>query len=303
MASITMSELQTILIIGCEGQLGRSFRSLEKNFPNYEFTFVSRVECDLSSQLSISEYFADKQFQVIINCAAYTQVDKAETEFELANQINHLAVKQIAEISNLNDSKFIHFSTDYVFNGDSKKPYAEIDKVQPLNVYGRTKLLGDQALKQILSNNSIIVRTSWVYSEHGTNFVKTILKSAKEGKDLKVICDQIGTPTYARDLARAVMLIIQSKDFNEKRFHSEIFNFTNEGSCSWYDFAKKILELGDIKCNLSPISTENYISAAKRPKNSILDKTKITKFFGLNIPFWEDSLKECINELRNLRII
>ena len=297
-----MSKLQTILIIGSEGQLGQSFRSLEQKFTNYKFIFVSRDECDLSNQLSISEFFENKQFEVVINCAAYTSVDRAETESDLANQINHLAVKQLAEIAKLNESKFIHFSTDYVFNGDSKKPYLESDNVEPLNIYGKTKLRGDEAIQQVLSSNSIIVRTSWVYSEHGNNFVKTILKLGRERKELKVIYDQVGTPTYARDLAKAVMMIIQSKDFNAKKFKTNIFNFSNEGLCSWYDFAKKIIELDDITCNLSPISTEEYSSPTIRPQNCVLDKAKIKKFFGLNIPHWEDSLKECIAELKNLTV-
>ena len=297
-----MSKLQTILIIGSEGQLGQSFRSLEQKFTNYKFIFVSRDECDLSNQLSISEFFENKQFEVVINCAAYTSVDRAETESDLANQINHLAVKQLAEIAKLNESKFIHFSTDYVFNGDSKKPYLESDNVEPLNIYGKTKLRGDEAIQQVLSSNSIIVRTSWVYSEHGNNFVKTILKLGRERKELKVIYDQVGTPTYARDLAKAVMMIIQSKDFNAKKFKTNIFNFSNEGLCSWYDFAKKIIELDDITCNLSPISTEEYSSPTIRPQNCVLDKAKIKKFLGLNIPHWEDSLKECIAELKNLTV-
>ncbi len=288
---------RTILIIGSKGQLGLSFRSIEFLYPDYKFFYADRRDFDLRDKNSINDFFKKKEFETIINCAAYTLVDEAQSKPDLADQINHLAVKQIAEIAKKNKSKFIHISTDYVFNGRSKIPYVETDKTEPLNVYGKSKLDGDEAIQKILANNLIIIRTSWIYSEYGNNFVRTILKLGKELDNLDIINDQIGTPTYAKDLARTIMTIIQSKQFNKKIFRSEIFHFSNEGLCSWYDFAKKIFELNDVKCNLSPIKTEAYPAPANRPRYGVLNKSKIKKIFGLTISNWEDSIKECLSFL------
>ncbi|WP_348653162.1 dTDP-4-dehydrorhamnose reductase, partial [uncultured Sulfurimonas sp.] len=230
------------------------------------------------------------KFDIIINCAAYTAVDKAEEEQELANQINHLAVKQLASIANKQQARLIHISTDYVFDGENFKPYCEDDTTNPNGVYGITKLDGEKAMQEINPLNSIIIRTSWVYSSVGANFVKTMLRLGRERDSLGVIFDQVGTPTYARDLAKAILDIL----VNIKNEKVEIYNYSNEGVLSWYDFAKEIMRMAKIDCSINPIETSEYPTPAKRPHFSLLNKSKIKKEFNLTIPFWKDSLDECL---------
>ena len=292
-----MSKPQTILVIGSTGQIGQSFQSIEIQYPSYEFVFANRQDFDLSNEISIINFFEGKSFEIIINCAAHTSVDKAESEPELVNQINHLAVKQLAGIAKLNRAKLIHISTDYVYNGENYKPYLETDKVAPQGVYGKTKLDGDEAIQQTLKTNAIIIRTSWIYSEYGNNFVKTMLKLGQERKSLDVIFDQVGTPTYAKDLAKAIMSIIKSEEFNQIDFKTNIYHFSNEGLCSWYDFAKAIFELTNIQCHLRPIETKEYPSPATRPHYSVLNKTKIKQMFSLTISYWKDGVEECLTAL------
>ena len=287
-----------ILVTGKNGQLGRSIQKLISNYDDHEFTLAGREELDLSSSKSISKYFdTNPHFDVIINCAAYTAVDRAEDEIDLADKINHQAVKKLAEFANSQNAKLIHISTDYVFDGKNEFLYMESDNPNPINVYGKTKLLGEKAAQDTMPNNLIILRTSWVYSEFGNNFVKTMLKLGNEMNEIKVVSDQIGSPTYASDLARAILHIISNDNFSKKSFPTEVFHFSNMGETSWSDFAKEIFRLSNLNCKVNPISTDQYPTPAKRPKNTTLSKEKITNHFKLQIPLWQQSLKECLNEI------
>ena len=293
-----MNKLQTILVTGSTGQLGRSIQSIALDYPYYEFVFTNRQQLDLSNETSLTEFFEYNTFDIVINCAAYTAVDNAEAEPELANKINHLAVRQLANMAKEKNAKLIHISTDYVFNGKQYRPYLETDIVEPQSVYGQTKLSGEQAIQNTLKNNAIIIRTSWVYSEYGNNFVKTMLKLGQERDSLNVIFDQVGTPTYAKDLAKDIMSIVQSQEFHQADFTTNIVHFSNEGVCSWYDFAKTIFELANIQCHVNAIETKDYPTPAKRPHYSVLNKAKIKQTYHLAIPYWKDSLKQCLTALQ-----
>jgi len=294
-----------ILVTGKNGQLGRSIYKIVNtangdNLSPNEFIFVGREELDLSSEGSISHYFdSNDRFDVIINCAAYTAVDKAEEEQELANQINHLAVKQLAEIVKAQKAKLIHISTDYVFDGESDKAYVETDETSPINAYGKTKLAGEQALKEIMPTDAIIIRTSWVYSEYGNNFVSTMLRLGKERDELNVVSDQIGSPTYATDLAGVILEIIKSKEFREENQTTQIYHYSNKGEISWYEFAKEIFKIEEVDCKVSPITTEQYPMPAKRPKSTLIDKEKIVEKFGIKTSYWKEALCSCINNIEN----
>lgn len=294
-----MTNILSILVTGSRGQLGQSIKRCISHYPEYHFFFASRDQLDLSDDKSIKAFFKQQHFDLVINCAAYTAVDKAESEPDLADKVNHLAVKKLAESAIQQNAKFIHISTDYVFNGQHYRPYVEADKVEPQSVYGSTKLKGEQALLQIMPKNAIIIRTSWVYSEFGNNFVKTMLKLAQERDELNVIFDQVGTPTYAYDLAQAIMSIVESHTFKQTTFASDIFHYSNEGVCSWFDFAKAIFERNQNKCAVSPIGTKDYPTPAKRPHYSLLDKAKIKESFELSIPYWKDSLQQCLKVLKD----
>jgi dTDP-4-dehydrorhamnose reductase len=284
-----------VLITGKDGQLGKSiYKVIPHSKKENEFIFVGRNELDLSDESNINNYFNSHNFDVIINCAAYTAVDRAESEINLADKINHIAVKQLAVIANNQGVKLIHISTDFIFDGKSDKPYIESDNTNPVNNYGKTKLAGESELIKIMPNNAIIIRTGWVYSEFGNNFVDTMLRLGISRDNLKVINDQIGSPTYASDLAIAIVYIIYSGKFLIDTFPTQIYHYTNLGQCSWYEFAKAIFSCSDISCNVSPIPTEEYPLPAKRPKYSVLNKDKIVKTFNLSIPKWEESLKQCI---------
>jgi len=292
-----MSKRQTILVTGSTGQLGQSIQSIKADYLEYEFIFVNRQQLDLSSETSIASFFEHNTFDIVINCAAHTAVDKAESEPELASKINHLAVQQLAHIAKQHHAKLIHISTDYVFSGKGYRPYCETDDVAPDGVYGTTKFQGEQAIQQTLKNSAVIIRTSWVYSEYGNNFVKTMLKLGQERDSLNVIFDQVGTPTYAKDLAKAIMSIIQSQAFNQADFKTNVVHFSNEGVCSWYDFAKTIFELTSIECIVNPIETKDYRTPAARPYYSVLNKAKIKRTYHLAIPYWKDSIKQCLTAL------
>jgi len=295
-----------ILVTGKNGQLGRSIHKLvntdskiDNNQNSNEFIFVGREDLDLSSGNSISHYFSkNNKFDIIINCAAYTQVDKAEQEVELANQINHLAVKQLASIANEQQARLIHISTDYVFDGESDKPYIETDITNPINIYGKTKLSGEQALQAVMPINAIIIRTSWVYSEYGNNFVSTMLRLGKERDELNVVSDQIGSPTYATDLAGVILEIINNKEFREEDQKTQIYHYSNEGEISWYEFAQEIFKIAKIDCKVSPITTQQYPTPAKRPRNTLMSKNKIAKTFSMNISDWKESLNTCMTILK-----
>jgi len=291
-----------ILVSGKNGQLGRSIHKLvntdtkiDNNQSSNEFIFVGREELDLSSESGISHYFDNNnKFDIIINCAAYTQVDKAEQEVELASQINHLAVKQLASIANKQKAKLIHISTDYVFDGESNQPYIETDIPNPINVYGKTKLAGEKALQTVMPTNAIIIRASWVYSEYGNNFVKTMLRLGKERDELSVVSDQIGSPTYATDLAGAILEIIKNKEFREEDQATQIYHYSNEGEISWYDFAQEIFKIAEVNCKVNPITTQQYPTPAKRPRNTLMNTNRIAETFSINTPDWKESLDSCI---------
>ena len=287
-----------ILVTGKNGQLGKSIHKIitgkEKNS---EFVFVGRDALDLSSQDSIIEYFNNNSFDIIINCAAYTAVDKAEKEVELANYINHLAISKIAEISNKQEIKLIHISTDYIFDGISEKAYLESDDPSPLNIYGKSKLAGEVAVCAAMQKNAIIIRTSWLYSEHSNNFVDTILRKAQKFDELSVVSDQFSSPTNASDLAKVIIQIINHKKFRNHNQSTQIYHYSSYGVCSWFEFAREILELANIDCQVNPIETKDYLTAARRPKYSLLNTDKIVKSFDLEIPFWKDSLKAYIDNL------
>jgi len=295
-----------ILVTGKNGQLGRSIHKLvntdtkiDNNQSSNEFIFVSREELDLSNESSISHYFdSNDRFDVIINCAAYTAVDKAEEEQELANQVNHLAVKQLAEIANKQQTKLIHISTDYVFDGESDKPYIETDKTNPINVYGKTKLAGEKALQAVMPTNAIIIRASWVYSEYGNNFVSTMLRLGKERDELNVVSDQIGSPAYATDLAGAILEIIDNKDYQDEEWSTEIYHYSNAGKISWYEFAKEIFKIAKTNCKVNPITTQQYPTPAKRPKNTLMNKDKIIEKFGVKNTNWKEPLNTFITILK-----
>jgi dTDP-4-dehydrorhamnose reductase len=241
----------------------------------------------------MEDFFENQKFDAIINCAAYTAVDKAESEAELADAINHRFVAMLAKIAKRDDSKLIHISTDYVFNGQNHRPYVENDPTDPQGIYGKTKCAGEKAILDVSPKNTIILRTSWVYSAHGNNFVKTMLRLGRERETLSVIFDQVGTPTYARDLASAILDILPQINNGKP----EIYHYSNEGAASWYDFAAAIFELSDIPCQVNPITTDQYPTPASRPHYSLLNKAKIKNDFNLKIPYWRDSLKECLVKL------
>jgi len=288
-----MNKPTAILVTGANGQLGSELQALSSHYNQYRFTFVDRSDIDLNDTEAIEHYFKEKTFDTIINCAAYTAVDHAESNPDLADNINHKAVKTLATIAKATNTTLIHISTDYVFNGKNFQPYVETDPTDPQSIYGRTKSAGEEAIQSINPPNAVIIRTSWVYSSFGNNFVKTMLRLGKERDELGVIFDQIGTPTYARDLAKAVLKITQNSKLKTQN-SVEIYHYSNEGVCSWYDFAKAIFELSDINCRVNPIETKEYPTPAARPSYSLLNKTKIKTDFNLQIPYWRDSLAECL---------
>jgi len=288
---------KSILVTGAQGQLGSELHQLSDLYADFTFTFISRNELDLSDSEAIQTWFVDKTFDVIINCAAYTAVDKAQTEPELARAINSTAVETLARIAKALNCALIHISTDYVFNGKNYQPYKETDLNDPQGIYGQTKLEGEQAMLAINPAKSVIIRTSWVYSRFGNNFVKTMLRLGKEREELGVIYDQVGSPTSARDLALAILAIIQHPKL-EILTATEIYHFSNEGVCSWYDFAKAIFELSALTCQVKPIETKDYPTPATRPHYSLLNKAKIKNTFDLTIPYWKDSLIDCLSLLK-----
>ena len=262
------------------------------NINSYIFTDVE--ELDITNFSDICNFVEIHKPNFIINCAAYTAVDKAEDDSEICAKINTLAVENLANAAKIANAKVIHVSTDYVYGGDATMPYIESDTTNPKSVYGKTKLEGEIALANILPEQSITIRTSWLYSSFGRNFVKTMISLGKERESLNVVCDQRGTPTFARDLANAIMSIV-----NSNKFESGIYNYSNEGECSWHEFACEIFKIADIDCMVNAITTDQYPTKAQRPAYSVLDKSKIKKVYGLEIPEWRESLKECIKLLNS----
>ncbi len=289
---------KTIIVTGGSGQLGQSLRGLVGSEVGCQYLFPSREQLDLTDSVSIDAFFEEKTFDIIINCAAHTAVDQAESEPELADQVNHLAVKKLAKIASSRQVRFIHISTDYVFNGENFKPYIESDEVAPQGVYGLSKLRGEQAVEASMPTNAVIIRTSWVYSEFGNNFVKTMLKLGEQREKLNVIYDQVGTPTYAGDLAQAIIHIVNAEGFNQPEFGTAVYHYSNEGVCSWYDFANAIFELSAIDCRVGPIETKDYPTPAKRPHYSVLNKAKIKRTYAMRIPYWKEALQRCLYALK-----
>lgn len=284
---------KNILITGANGQLGKEMQKLLANNKNFCAHFTDVEELDITDLNAVEQFTTLNNIDYIINCAAYTAVDLAEDNIEIADKINHIAVENLGKAARKTNAKVIHVSTDYVFDGKSCRPYMEDDKTNPQSVYGTTKLNGEKALAEILPNDHIIIRTAWLYSPYGKNFVKTMLNLGRTKSSLNVVADQIGTPTYAGDLANAIYQIISGD-----KWISGIYHFTNEGVCSWYDFTKTIHKIAGItECVVNPVSTEEYPVKATRPAYSVLSKSKIKQTFGIEIPYWVDSLEKCINEL------
>ena len=279
-----------VLVTGASGQLGQAIQFIAKNHSEIKFVFCSSSDLDISNKENCQTVFQKTKPDFCINAAAYTAVDKAESERDKAELINVLGSKNIAEVCNNFDVKLIHISTDFVFDGSNDKPYTETQITNPKGVYGQTKLDGEKAIQQVFSKYYII-RTSWVYSQFGNNFMKTMLRLASERTVLSVVNDQIGTPTNAVDLAEALVQIILSNNQQPTNDNYGIYNFSNEGECSWYDFAKKIFEINNVSIDLSAIPTEQFPTPAQRPKYSVLDKNKIKTTFGITIKTWEESLK------------
>ena len=278
--------MNNIFVTGGNGQLGSELREIAPNYSDYNFLFTDVNALDITNYTAVKEFIEINDINVIINCAAYTDVDKAESEPELADAINHLAVANFARLSKDNKIKLIHISTDYVFDGTNHKPYTETDTPSPKSVYGQTKLDGELAMQHINPANSIIIRTSWVYSQFGNNFVKTMLRLAETRNQISVVADQIGSPTNAGDLAKAILDILLQIE-NET---VELFHYSNEGVCSWYDFAKAIFEIKKIDVILNPIESIQYPTPAKRPYYSMLNKARIKEKHSLFIPHWRESL-------------
>lgn len=280
-----------ILVTGSNGQLGSEIKKLSRDYTDSEFVFVDRETMPLENTNSIISLLNKINPQIIINAGAYTAVDKAEKDKELAEKVNHFAVDTISKWCVKNDAKLIHISTDYVFDGTSKVPYCESDCPAPINWYGETKLRGEMAIKNNEAD-AVIIRTSWVYSEYGNNFVKTMLRLMKERDHIGVVNDQIGTPTYALDLAQAIFSIIESDNWQ-----SGIYHYSNDGEISWYDFAIAIAALSNLECQIKPVVSKDFPTVASRPNYSLLDKSKITVDYGLTIPDWKESLNKCLQIL------
>jgi len=287
-----MSNPVKILVTGANGQLGKELKQLSSSFPQFDFQFLSREDLPIHHFELVRNFFNTYHPTYLINCAAYTAVDRAESEKELAFQVNGEAVGVLAAVCKEKNCRFIHISTDYVFDGTATVPYKEDHSVNPQSVYGASKLEGEQQAFQF-NPDSIVIRTSWVYSEFGKNFVKTMLKLMSEREELNVVSDQVGSPTYAADLATAILHIISSG-----KWKGGIYHYSNEGVISWYDFAVAIKELSGFTCVVNPIPTLQYPTPAKRPAYSVLDKSKIMATFDLPIPDWKKSLATCLERLK-----
>lgn len=287
--------MAVILITGANGQLGSELTSVSKSYYGYDFIFTDINELDITDAGQTSDFISKNRPDWIVNCAAYNGVDKAETETGKAMLINSTAVRNISEMIKGSDCRFIHLSTDYVFSGNANVPYDENAVPDPRTSYGRSKLAGEKAA--LLHNHSMVIRTAWLYSSYGANFVKTIMSKAKENDSLRVVFDQTGTPTWAADLAAAIMNIISSVIRNQVAFNAGIYHYANEGVCSWYDFATAIVEEARMNCKVLPILSKEFNAAAKRPSYSVLDKTKIKENYDLDIPHWRTSLKKCMGQM------
>lgn len=281
-----------ILITGANGQLGNEMRRVSAASSSH-YIFTDVAELDITNPDAIRKMVNDNHIEVIVNCAAYTNVDKAEDDYEMADLLNNKAVENLAAAAKVVDATLIHVSTDYVFQGDRNIPCCEDWETNPLGVYGKTKLAGEQSLQRV-GCKYLIFRTAWLYSSFGKNFVKTMQQLTADRDSLKVVFDQVGTPTYARDLADVIFKVIEGEQFDKQG----IYHFSNEGVCSWYDFAKEICALSGNTCDIQPCHSDEFPSKVKRPHFSVLDKTKLKSAFNIKVPYWKDSLIKCINELK-----
>lgn len=293
------SHKSRILVTGANGQLGMELQKISPLFSGFDFIFTGRDDLPIEDHKAVKEYFKPGLFNFCINCAAYTAVDKAESETEKAYSINAEAVGNLAFTCSENNTTFIHISTDFVFDGKATEPYKETDKTLPLNVYGKSKLLGEDLVFKY-NSTAIIIRTSWLYSSYGNNFVKTMLRLMNEKESINIVEDQLGCPTYAADLAVGIMKIIGKLDLPKNK-NSGIYHFANKGIISWYEFALAIKELSGSKCIIYPIPSSGYRSAAQRPAYSALNTDKIRKVFGIEIPQWKDSLQKCLEVIRKYK--
>jgi len=283
--------MKKVLVTGANGQLGLCLQELSKLYPTIQFVFSSSKQLDVTNKESVVAVFETTNFDFCINCAAYTAVDLAESDSDKAKEVNELGVRNLGESCKETNTKLIHVSTDFVFDGTSSIPYTENDETKPLSVYGKTKLDGETAIQNILEK-FFILRTSWLYSEYANNFMKTMLRLGSERSELGIISDQIGSPTYAKDLARVIVKIIES---NSNEYG--VYHYSNEGVASWYDFAKAIFDLSNTEIIVNAIPTSSYPTPAERPHYSVLDKSKLKKNLSIEIPYWRDSLKEAISFL------
>ena len=286
--------MNNILVTGSEGQLGSELRAIAFRFTQYNLFFTNRLTLDITDYNAVKAFTETNKINAIINCAAYTSVDSAESKSKLADAVNHLAVANLAKIAKQNNIKFIHISTDYVFDGNSQRPYNENDTPNPQSVYGQTKLDGELAMQKINPANSIIIRTSWLYSKLGNNFAKKIIALAKTKDNLNVVSDQIGSPTSAVDLAAAIFTILPKIKNNSV----EVFHYSNAGLCSWYDFALEIFRIKNIKTLVNAVKTSEFPMLVKRPTYSVLDKSKIKTRFDLEITSWKDSLSFAFESIK-----
>ena len=283
--------MKTILVTGSNGQLGSEIRIAAAAFPEFQFLYTDVQELDICDAAAVENYLNNHQVDAVVNCAAYTAVDKAEEDVELCYRINQYAVQVLGSATASGGIAMIHVSTDYVFDGQNFKPYTEDVPVAPASVYGKSKLAGERSLMEV-NPEAVIIRTSWLYSSVGTNFVKTMLRLGRERDELKVVFDQVGTPTYAADLATAILKILQAD-----KPGAGIYHFSNEGVCSWYDFAITIHRLAGVNCRVLPVESSEYPSKTPRPHYSVLNKAKIKAAFQLEIPHWEDGLRRCLQVL------
>ncbi len=289
--------MMKILVTGSNGQLGRSIRQLASEYKEYDFMYTDIDELDITREQAVTDFTTNNAIDCIINAAAYTAVDKAEDEPERADEINGNAVANLANAAREIDALLVHISTDYVFSGKHHQPISEDQRPEPQSAYALSKLLGEQRILQI-NPRAVILRTSWLYSEYGNNFMKSMLKYGRERDDLNVVFDQIGTPTWAGDLAAAILQLLPKW---QKLESPEIYHYSNEGVASWYDFAKAIHEIAGIRCNLNPIETRDYPLPARRPFYSLMSKEKIKGAYNLQIPYWRESLARCIRNLEKAR--
>ena len=286
--------MKIVLVTGANGQLGRALRLLAESHPEHKFIFTDVDTLDITDPEAVRLMMADGGVNYVLNCAAYTAVEKAEDDEAMCSHINSFAVGVLGKAAHEAGAKMIHISTDYVFDGTGHRPYVETDETNPLSAYGRTKLAGEKLLMEVCPD-AVVLRTAWLYSEWGNNFVKTVLRLGKERDELGFVFDQVGAPTYAGDLAKAMLRVVEAD--TQGAFVPGVYHFSNEGVCSWYDFAVKILQLANLHCHIRPIETKDYPTKAARPHFSVLNKKKFKTTYNVTIPHWEESLKGCMERM------